>query len=42
MESGITKKIGGYSDLLNALESEMETSDEKNKKKPKSKRKFTR
>ena len=32
MESGITKKIGGYSDLLSALESEVKISDETNKK----------
>ena len=42
MESGITKKIGGYSDLLSALESEVKISDETNKKKPKSKRKLAR
>ena len=43
MESGITKKIGGYSDLLSALENKVvETSDEKDKKKPKSKRKLAR
>lgn len=42
METGLTQKVGGYSDLLNRLEGKVEKSDETNKKKFKSKRKLAR